>query len=233
MTRSTVEQLAIAFPFEPRFTLETFVPGENSELTNRLATWHEDGTTPVVWVHGERRSGRTHLLHAVCTAFDRRGQRAAYVPRRFIAGAPESLRGLDAFALVALDDLDAWTGKREPEEALFALHRSLTTAGGKLLVASLAPPSGTAFALPDLGSRLRAGFVHALRPLDDTAKGRVVANLASQRGLEMPEDVLRYLFARGPRDMDGLLAAIDALDHAALVGQRRLTLPLARQVLGF
>jgi DnaA family protein len=131
-------QLAIAFPFEPRFTLEDFVPGANGELIARLSTWHEDGTTPLLWVHGERRSGRTHLLQAVCTSFDRRDLRAAYVPRRFVAAAPESLRGLDAFALVALDDLDQWVGRRETEEALFALHRSLTAAGGKLLLASVA-----------------------------------------------------------------------------------------------
>jgi DnaA family protein len=135
-------------------------------------------------------------------------------------------------SLVALDDLEAWLGRREVEEALFSLHRTLLKAGGKLLVASRDAPAVVRFALPDLGSRLRADAVHVLQPLDDVHKGRIVADIAEQRGLDVPKDVLRYLFTKGPRDLDGLLAAIDALDRAAMVDKRRVTLPFAVKVLG-
>src|SRR5262245_41179655 len=135
------QQLAIAFPYEPRYTLDNFVVGANEELLARLRTLPEDATTPVVWLHGSRRSGRSHLLQAVCASFAQLGFRTAYVPMQFAAGAPESLRGLDAMGLVALDDLDAWLGNREVEEALFALHGALANGGAKLLIASTGAPA--------------------------------------------------------------------------------------------
>jgi DnaA family protein len=232
MNERSATQLAIAFPFEPRYTLDNFVAGDNAELVARLANWHEDATTSVIWVYGEPRSGRSHLLQGTCAAFARRERRTAYVPARLVAGAPESLRGLGAMQLVALDDLEAWLGSRDVEEALFALHRTLLGEGGRLLVASRASPPAVSFVLPDLASRLRAGAVHALQPLTDELKGRVVADIAAQRGLKVPKDVLRYLFTKGPRDIGGLLAAIDRLDRAAMIRKRRVTLPLAREVLG-
>src|SRR4030095_4476574 len=118
----SARQLAIAFPFEPRYSLDNFVVGANEELIARLGRWHKDGTTPVVWFHGVRRSGRSHLLQAVCACFASLERPTAYVPSQFAASAPESLYGLDAMGLVALDDLDAWLGKPAVEEALFVLY---------------------------------------------------------------------------------------------------------------
>src|SRR5262245_7971337 len=85
---SMKEQLAIAFPYEPRYTLDNFVVDANEELVARLRAWHDDATTPVVWLHGSHRSGRSHLLQAICASFAQLAFRTAYVPSQFAAGAP-------------------------------------------------------------------------------------------------------------------------------------------------
>ncbi len=54
---------------------------------------------------------------------------------------------------------------------------------------------------------------------------------AKVRGFELPEEVARWLQRRYPRDMGTLYQLLDTLDSAALVAQRRLTLPFIRSVL--
>jgi DnaA family protein len=52
------------------------------------------------------------------------------------------------------------------------------------------------------------------------------------RGFDLPEETLRWLQRRYPRDMHKLYELLDTLDEAALVAQRRLTVPFIREVLG-
>jgi DnaA family protein len=51
------------------------------------------------------------------------------------------------------------------------------------------------------------------------------------RGLELPQETARWLQRRFPRDMHSLYGLLDTLDEAAIVAQRRLTVPFIRSVL--
>ena len=50
-------------------------------------------------------------------------------------------------------------------------------------------------------------------------------------GFELPDDAARWVQRRFPRDMRSLHALLDTLDEAALVAQRRLTIPFIRETL--
>ena len=67
--------------------------------------------------------------------------------------------------------------------------------------------------------------MYALAPLGDDERLEAVRLRARNRGLEMPEEVARYILARYPRDLDSLFALLDRLDRASLAEQRRLTIP--------
>ncbi len=54
---------------------------------------------------------------------------------------------------------------------------------------------------------------------------------ARTRGVDLPEDVARWLQRLHARDMGTLYPLLDTLDSTALVAQRRLTLPFIRSVL--
>ncbi|MGH8212831.1 MAG: HdaA/DnaA family protein, partial [Rhodanobacteraceae bacterium] len=54
---------------------------------------------------------------------------------------------------------------------------------------------------------------------------------AQQRGLEIDDTVLDWLFARQPRDLAALMELFERLDHAALAAQRRITIPFLREML--
>jgi chromosomal replication initiation ATPase DnaA len=50
-------------------------------------------------------------------------------------------------------------------------------------------------------------------------------------GLSLPEDVQEYLLKHHDRSMTALIGAVENLHEAALTLKRRITIPLAREVL--
>ena len=71
-----------------------------------------------------------------------------------------------------------------------------------------------------------------LRVLDEHEQQAALQLRAQLRGFELPEETSRWLQRRFPRDMRTLYELLDTLDEAALVAQRRLTVPFIREVLG-
>ncbi|HEX9140237.1 MAG TPA: DnaA regulatory inactivator Hda, partial [Steroidobacteraceae bacterium] len=117
------------------------------------------------------------------------------------------------------------------EQALFNLYRDTEEQGASLIIAEESLPQRLNFALPDLASRLRAAVLLPLLTLDEPSQRAALRLRAQLRGLELPEETAVYLQRRFRRDMPTLYGLLDALDEAALLAQRRLTVPFIRDVL--
>jgi len=87
--------------------------------------------------------------------------------------------------------------------------------------------------LPDLRSRLIAGYGFGLPDHDDGQCLEILRFRAARLGLLLGPDAGRYLLHRAPRDLASLMDCLDRLDHAALAHQRQLTLPFIKQVFGW
>jgi hypothetical protein len=123
---------------------------------------------------------------------------------------------------------DAW---RQDEEALFhAWNGAMASHRPLLIVADTAPPDWH-IKLPDLASRLVATPRIAILPPDDVLLRALLERGLVRRGLVPPPQLVSWLTLRIERSYVGILAAIDALDRAALSRQHRLTVPLAREAL--
>jgi len=227
-----MQQLVLKFASERRCTLDDFEAGPNRELVAEIGRRARGSEFAVLWLVGESGSGKSHLLQGACHAAVAATRAAAYLPSRLMAGGVQVLDGLGEFGLVALDDADRWIGAQQWEEALVHLYQQLSARGATLLLASAHGPLELEFRLADLASRLRASQVFAIRPLDDADRAHAIEQLAAQRGLELGADVMSFILRRAPRRMDELIAAFERLDRGALAQQRRLTIPLAKDVLG-
>lgn len=188
--------------------------------------------TQFVYLWGERGSGKTHLSHAACRLAAEAGRRVALLPLAEAARwRAEVLEGRETFDLVAIDDIDAVAGQADWERALFALYNGLRDSGRSLLVTAARPPAGLELELADLRSRLGAMLVYQLHSLDDDGRLRALALKAQARGMDLSDEVGRYLLARVSRDMHDLAALLDRLDRASLAHQRKLTVPFVREQL--
>lgn len=227
----SVRQLALSFPLNSRARFEDFVVGENGELVRRLTGLHRETGFRGCYLHGSAGSGRTHLLQAACHRHGG-GRGAIYLPLSDATVAPDMLDGLETLGLVALDDVEAWLGRAEAEAALLALYQGLLAAGGCLLVTGRKPPAQLHCHYPDLASRLRGLTAYAVAPPGDAGKAAVLKRLAAERGLLLTEPVLDFWLSRSSRDMALLLDDLNRLDRAAMAAQRRVTVPLVKEVLG-
>lgn len=225
-----MRQLPLGVQLRTHARFDTFVTGANASVLAHLSGTAPQAT-PVTWLWGGAATGKTHLLQALCAAFDAHGRRAGYVPLGDEALHPQLLDGWEALEVVCADDLDRVVGDAAWERALFVLYNGLLEHAGVLIVASTRSPSELAFTLPDLESRLRAGPVFQLAPLDDDDRLTALRGHAAARGLELPEDAARYLLRHTRRDMHSLCGVLDALDRASLAAQRRLTVPFVRELL--
>lgn len=221
-------QLALKFPLSSRARFETFVTGPNVEAQRRVEWLAEGRGFAGCLLYGAPGTGRSHLLQAAC--HHRTG--AIYLPLTDPDLAPSSLEGLDGLALVALDDVEAWLGEAETERALLALYQGLQASGGRLLVSASAPAARLTCRYADLASRLRALPACELLSLADADKARVLRRAAEDRGLDLAAPVLDFWLARSPRDLPSLLGQLERLDEAAMAAQRRVTVPLLKEVLG-
>jgi DnaA-homolog protein len=225
MTVST--QLPLALKLRSGSSLESFVAGNNQHLVTQLSVLGQDEPGQL-YIWGEEGSGRSHLLEAKVKAD---GARACFLSATELAGlSPGVLEGLERFALVAIDDIDHLAGQRDWEEALFHLYNRLRQAGSSMLFSAATAPTGAKFELPDLSSRLAAGPVWQLLSLDEAGLEALLQRRGSALGVDISEDVARYLVARTPRTATAVTALLDELDRQAMARQRRLTIPFIRSL---
>jgi DnaA family protein len=223
----------IPLQLEPRrdSRFEDFVTGPNHAVVEALKHMPDEPGSSVFLFGGEG-SGKTHLLNALCYETRERQGRAFYLTlKRLPKDAIASLQGLEKLDLVCVDDLHVIAGDEAWEEALFHCFNRIREANGRLLVSSRKRLSALNLSLPDLASRLAWGLRLPLMPLEDHDKLAVINLHSKSLGLSLPEDVQKYLLKHHDRSMVALIQTVENLHQAALTNKRRITVPLAREVL--
>jgi DnaA-homolog protein len=227
-----MQQLPLGVRLPDRAVFASFLRARNGQAVEHLQLAAGARVAGTTWLCGPNGAGKTHLLQAVCAQANTT-MSAAYVPLRDLGrlgiGVLDGLRQLEC---LCLDDVDEVVGQLEWERALFGVLREIEESGGRLVTAAQAPPALLRWALPDLGSRVSASAIFQLRVLDETEQQAALQLRARLRGFELPDETSRWLQRRYPRDMRKLYELLDTLDEAALVAQRRITVPFIREVLG-
>ncbi len=226
-----MRQLPLGIRLPDRAVFASFLPARNRQAVEHLQRLARAQISGIAWLCGPPGAGKTHLLQATCVlASD--GMRAGYYPLRELAPlGVEVLEGLPSLDCLCFDDIDQVVGKPEWERALFGVLQEMDERGARLVVAAKAPPALESWTLADLGSRFAASTIFQLRALEDPEQQEALQLHAQVRGFELPDETARWLQRRYPRDMHTLHNLLDTLDEAALVAQRRLTVPFIRSVL--
>ncbi|MGO3770154.1 MAG: DnaA regulatory inactivator Hda, partial [Vreelandella alkaliphila] len=195
----------------------------NASLMEYLSRQLKSDAEPFLYLWGAPGSGRSHLLQAACHAASDADKRALYLPLADLGHFPPlMLEDIERLDLVAIDDLEYVIGRKRWEEALFHAFNRLRDAGKALVIAANTSPRQLDVALPDLASRLTWGVTFHLHPLDDNERLAALKLRANVRGMQLPDDVGRYIMHRGPRELGDLCHALETLDQASLSAKRKL-----------
>ena len=192
--------LAISPPVEPTF--DNYVAGANAEALERVRALAAGSLREaIVYLWGQRGSGRTHLLRAAARANP---------------------------AVVLADDVE--TLDADAQQALFSAINAARDGGAPVLASGTAPPAQLVLR-EDLRTRLGWGLVYHIKPLTDAEKALHLHSEAARRGLRLTDEVVWYLINHLPRDLASLNTVLDRLDRHSLASQRPVTLPLVREAL--
>ena len=179
-----------------------------------------DWPAPALIIFGPVGSGKSHLGHIwrARSGADRLQMEDLTV---------ETAADLEKQNFVLIDPL------KSPFDELALLHLYNTTAekGGHLLIIAEDPPARLAVGLADLRSRLQASPTVGIGIPDDALVGAVMLKQFTDRQLSVDPEVLTFLMARMERTFEAARKLVAALDEAALIEKRRITVPLAREVL--
>ncbi|MGD8483959.1 MAG: DnaA regulatory inactivator Hda [Thioalkalispiraceae bacterium] len=223
-------QLPLGITWRDHATFNNFYTGKNAQLVSSLVL----ATEPLIYLWGEAGSGKSHLLQAVCHKASEQGgsQQPLYLPMQELVELPAAmLEGMEGMNPVCIDDVQCIAGNPQWETALFHLFNRLRDQGVRLIISASAAPAQLGIQLPDLVTRLAWGAVYQLQPLDDDGKRVALQQRATQRGLELPDEVVQYVLKRSARDMSSLFELLDKLDAASLAAQRKLTIPFVKPFL--
>ncbi|QJQ94209.1 MULTISPECIES: DnaA regulatory inactivator Hda [Halomonadaceae] len=225
-------QLPLGVGMRDDATFGNFLAGDNAALVKALREQLDAQGESFLLLWGGEGVGRSHLLQAACHEAGDRDSRALYLPLAELGHfPPHILEDVERLDLLAIDDLDQVLGRRRWEEALFHCFNRLRDAGKRLLVASNAAPRHLDVKLPDLASRLSWGVTFHVKPLDDAGRIEALRLRAQARGMQLPDEVARYILHRGPRRLSDLFDALETLDRASLSAKRKLTIPFVKQSL--
>ena len=193
------QQLPLDLAYRPALGMADFViaPG-NRDAVAWIDRW-PDWPSHALAIHGPKGSGKSHLAHVW------QARSGAVFLDRASDETP---------AAVVLDEPQGW-----PEDTLLHLYNRLREAGGHLLIVSATPPARWPVALPDLASRLASIPAVALAAPDDDLLVAVMAKQFADRGLEVNEDVLRYVASRVERSFAAAAEVVTRIDRAG--GRRR------------
>jgi DnaA regulatory inactivator Hda len=205
------QQLPLDLEYRPALDMADFViaPG-NRDAVAWIDRW-PDWPSHALAIHGPKGSGKSHLAHVW------QARSGAVLLDRSSDETPRA---------VVLDEPQGWE-----ETALLHFYNRLRETGGHLLIVSETPPARWPVALPDLASRLASIPAVALAAPDDDLLVAVMAKQFADRGLEVNEDVLRYVASRVERSFATAADVVTRLDRAALAQQRKVTLALAREIM--
>jgi DnaA family protein len=224
----SVFQLPLGIGIKDNINFDNFYSSGNELLVETLRQSDEQ----YIYLWGDRSTGKSHLLQAVCHAATSKGLHPSYLPlKESSVLSPNMLDGLEQTKVVVLDDIEAIAGQPDWEEGIFALYNAVKDEYARLIVSSYLPPSALKLQLADLLSRLSWGPVFKIEPLHDGEKCAALQMRAKQRGLILEDDVADYMIKRCPRDMESLFNLLNKLDQASMVAKRRLTIPFVRTLL--
>lgn len=226
-------QLPLVLGLRDEMTFDNYCVGDNQHSLTCLRDMLQGTGESFIYLWGEHGVGRTHLLQACCHALDSVDLSALYLPLSDAEKlSPEMLEGMESMSLICLDNINAVVGQRPWEEAIFHLYNRVLMSGARLIIASDVVPGQLPCLMPDLQSRLSQGLVLQIKALNDEDKLSALQLRARRRGLALSDEVGQYLLRHYPRNMAVLFSALERLDQASLVEQRRLTIPFVKQVLG-
>ena len=226
----------------PNYTFDRFVVGPCNRLAHAsaLAIGENPGCAyNPLFVHGNVGLGKSHLLQAICHTVLRRDPKARVLylscedfTNAFIQAIQS--HSLDQFRetyrtadVLVIDDVQFLANKDKTQDEFFHTFNALYDAQKQIVLSSDRPPVEIPTVEERLVSRFKWGLVAEVEaPCFDT-RVAIVRRKAAGRGIDLPEEVARFLAERVATNIRELEGAVIKVVGIAAITEQPITLALA------
>lgn len=232
--------------FNPRYTFENFIRGENNQLATSAAMAVADnpGKTrynPLV-IYGPTGLGKTHLVQAIGNRVLQHNRNARvlytnsekftmeYINAIQTNRLPEFTQFYRTVDVLVVDDIQFLGGKERTQDMFFHTFNALHQAGKQVVLTSDKQPKDLADVDERLISRFQWGLTADIQPPDFETRMAILQQKAQEEGVDIPGDILEYIarhVTTSVREIEGCLISLLA---KVTLDNRELTLDLAKDV---
>ena len=228
-----MKQLPLDIGLAPSPRLDSWIPGPNAVVLARVQSVLHDSHPSLrpTYVWGPEGSGKTHLLQGVLQTLREQGREAGWLDASTPCGG--YARPFDPrWSVVLLDEVDAYSPEQQHTAFNWFIHAMTPQQGEPCWVLSAGSLPVTDLPLrEDLRTRLGWGQMLGLQPLSEDDVQRALRQEAQDRGLDLSDEVLRFMLSRFSRDLGSLSQLLAMLDDYALETRRAITVPLLKQMM--
>ncbi len=230
----------------PRYTFDNFVVGPSNRHAHAYSVAVADSpakTYNPLFIYGGVGLGKTHLMQAICQAIKNKSpsSKICYLPsERFTNELIEAIqqRSTSAFRqkyrnvdVLVIDDIHFIAGKESTQEEFFHTFNTLYDAHKQIIISSDRPPKEIANLQERLVSRFGWGLATDIQPPDLETRVAILKKKIEREPVSVPDEVIFFiaqLIKTNIRELEGALIRIIAY---ALLEEKPITLPLAKEVL--
>ena len=228
------KQLIFPFQINQKASFDSFFCSpDNQNLMTRLADIAISQDANEIIIHGEKGSGKSFLMQAICNELSSSEKQFAFIPMKkaFNMGV-EIFQNLGSLDTVCIDDLQLILANQEWETALFNLINECQQSNCSLILSlGGTQPVEESIALPDLLSRIKRMEFIALHAVQDELFNEAIVFVAQQLEIKIDNAELEFLLKHQTRIFSLLVENIITLDKQAASLKRKITIPLIKETL--
>lgn len=225
--------------------LDSFIFGANNRLAQAGVTqmFQRFGQLSPLLIYGPTGCGKTHLLEAIVSDARRKFgmRRTVYMTAEqfttFFVGAlrgsglPSFRRKYRALDLLAIDDVQFFSGKKATLSEFQYTIDNLLREGKQIVLASDRPPVELGQFSNEMLARFSSGLVCTLEYPDVEARFQITRRFSQFRGMDFDDEVCREIAGRLPRDVRRISGAVNRIYATSVANDTPVTLELASAVL--
>ena len=228
----------------PRYTFRTFVIADSNRIAAAaaLAAAEKPGEDyNPLFIYSSPGLGKTHLLQAIALRAGQININALYVTSEqfvndFITSIAQSRtdefrRRYRSVQLLLLDDVQFLGSKGKSQEEFFYTFNDLHSNGCQIVLAGDRPPAAIPGMEARLSSRFQWGLTADIAPPDEETRLAILMAKASERRVDLPIEVLRYLADRVRDNIRALEGCLNRVVAYARLTQSTINLEVARKAL--
>ena len=233
--------------FNPHYTFDSYVIGDSNKMAVSVAQTVASAPGKTVfnpfYIYGGPGVGKTHLIQAIglqvkennpngivvymqADRFMRQYQEAAIDKK--IPGFVSYFQGVN---LLIIDDIQELKGGSGTADIFFQIFNHLLHIGKQVVLASDKKPADMTSLPERLVSRFKSGMVAEVKPPDTETRLAIFKSMAKAEGLEVPDDVSRYVatnISGHARELRGVIASLCAF---STIAKTDINMSLAQQVI--